>query len=52
MKKVSYRNLEDILMELDRELVKGALSGEHFREYFFSDCKCEKLAHCVKEIID
>ena len=52
VKKVTYRNLADILKELDRELVKGALSGERFREYFFNDCKCKELADCVKEIID
>ena len=51
VKKVTYRNLEDILKELDRELVKGALAGEHFKEYFFADCKCEKLAACVKELL-
>ena len=52
VKKVTYKNLTDILKELDRELVRGALSGEHFREYFFHDCKNESLADCVKEIID
>ena len=40
----------DILPELDRELVKGALSGEHFDEYFFRDCKDEAIAACVKEL--
>jgi ribose 5-phosphate isomerase RpiB len=52
VKKVTYRDLEDILKELDQDLVKGALSGEHFREYFFAHCKCEKLAACVKEILE
>lgn len=51
VKKVTYREITDILKELDRDLVKGALSGEHFKEYFFADCKCEKLAACVKEIL-
>jgi ribose 5-phosphate isomerase RpiB len=51
VKKVTYRDLGDILKELDQDLVKGALSGEHFREYFFANCKCEKLADCVKEIL-
>ena len=39
VKKVTYRELTDILMELDRELVKGALAGEHFQELFFKNCK-------------
>lgn len=51
VKKVTYRDLTDILKELDQDLVKGALSGEHFQEYFFKNCKCDKIAACVKEIL-
>ncbi|MBS5323157.1 MAG: RpiB/LacA/LacB family sugar-phosphate isomerase [Lachnospiraceae bacterium] len=51
VKKVTYREFTDILMEMDRELVKGALAGEHFRELFFANCKCEKIAACVREIL-
>lgn len=51
VKKVTYREFTDILMEMDRELVKGALAGEHFQELFFANCKCEKIATCVKEIL-
>ena len=51
VKTVTYRNITDILKELDQELVKGALAGEHFQEYFFKNCKCQKLAACVKEIL-
>lgn len=51
VKKVTYRELTDILMELDRELVKGALAGGHFQELFFKNCKCEKIGACVKEIL-
>lgn len=51
VKKVTYREFTDILMEMDRELVKGALAGEHFQELFFANCKCEKIAACVKKIL-
>lgn len=51
VKTVTYRDLCDILRELDRDLVKGALAGEKFQEYFFANCKCEKIAACVKEIL-
>lgn len=51
VKKVTYRDFTDILMEMERELVKGALAGEHFQELFFANCKCEKIAACVKEIL-
>lgn len=51
VKKVTYRELTDILKDIDSELVKGALAGEHFQEYFFANCKCEKIAACVKELL-
>ena len=51
VKTVTYRDICDILKELDRELVVGALSGGHFKEYFFRDCKNEKIAATVKELI-
>ena len=51
VKTITYRKLPEILKELDTELVKGALSGEHFQKLFFADCKCEELAACVKELL-
>lgn len=51
VKAVTYRDLGSILKDLDRELVKGALSGAHFREYFFANCKCGEILACVKEIL-
>ncbi len=46
----AFRPLADILRELDRDLVKGALSGEHFDEYFYADCKDASLAELVREL--
>ena len=51
VKEITHRKLAQILPELDRELVKGALAGEHFQEYFFAGCKDEELAKCVREIL-
>ena len=51
VKGVTYRDLCDILKEIDRDLVKGALAGAKFQEYFFANCKCEKLAAVVKELL-
>ena len=52
VKKMTYvQDMSVILKGLDRELVKGAFAGEHFAEYFFKDCKDEKIAATVKEII-
>lgn len=52
VKKVTHTDLVTILKNLDRELVKGAISGKHFREYFFADCKNEEIAACVKELLE
>lgn len=51
VKAVTYRDLCDILPELDRELVKGAFGGEHFQELFFSNCKDEKIARVVRSLM-
>ena len=51
VKTVTYRKLTDILRELDRDLVKGALSGEHFREYFDANCKDAEIKAVVDEIL-
>lgn len=52
VKKITHNDLCTILKNLDRELVKGAIAGEKFQEYFFANCKCEKLAVCVKELLE
>ena len=52
VKKVTYvQDMSVILKGLDKELVKGAFASEHFAENFFKDCKDEKIAATVKEII-
>ena len=48
---IAFRDLSDILKDLDRDLVKGAFAGEHFAENFFPACKDEKLAAIVKELM-
>ena len=51
VKSITYRDMTDILKEIDHDLVKGAFAGENFKELFFANCKCEKIANVVKEII-
>ena len=51
VKKVTHTDMIYILNNLDRELVKGALGGPHFAEYFYPSCKDEKIAACVKAIL-
>lgn len=51
VKTITHRDMADILGELDTELVKEAFSGAHFKEYFYRDCKCEKIRASVEKII-
>lgn len=48
----TYRRITDILPDLDRELVKGAVAGEKFSELFFASCKDEELASYVKTLLE
>ena len=52
VKKITHTDLVTILKSLDRDLVKGAISGVHFREYFFASCRDERIAACVKELLE
>ena len=52
VKKHTYRDLCDILPELDRELVKGALSTKGFKDYFEANCKDEKILNLVKSLLN
>lgn len=51
VKKVTHVDMVTILKNLDRELVKGALSGAKFEEYFFANCRCDKIAEAVREVL-
>lgn len=52
VKKITHTDLVTILKSLDKDLVKGAISGKHFQEYFFASCKNEEIATCVKELLE
>lgn len=48
VKAASYRDLISILKDLDQDLVKGAIAGAKFKEYFFANCKDQKLASFIE----
>ncbi len=52
VKKVTHTDMVYILKNLDRDLVKGAISGEKFKEYFFANCKCPEIEAAVKQILE
>jgi ribose 5-phosphate isomerase RpiB len=51
VKEVTHVDLVTILKNLDQDLAKGAIAGEHFQEMFFANCKCDKIAAAVKELL-
>lgn len=51
VKKVTHTDMVYILENLDRELVRGALSTRGFAEYFYANCKCDKIKACVEKIL-
>lgn len=51
VKKVTHTDMLYILKNIDQELLKGAVSGEHFAEYFFKDCKNDEIAEYIKSVL-
>ena len=47
----TLRPLIDCLKDIDPELVRGAVAGEHFAELFFASCKDEKIAEYVRTLL-
>lgn len=51
VKEITHTDMVTILQKLDRELVRGALAGAKFEEYFFANYKDDRIAACVKEML-
>lgn len=51
VKKVTHVDMVTILKNIDQELLKGAISGLKFKEYFYANCKCDEIKACIKDII-
>lgn len=51
VKKITHRDMCDILKDLDKDLAVGALSGAKFKELFYVGCKCDKMKEAVKSLI-
>ena len=52
VKKVTHTDIMTILKNIDQDLLKGAVSGEKFKEYFFANCQVAEIADYIKSIID
>lgn len=51
VKKVTHRDMVSILQDLDQDLAKGALSGKNFGSLFYPNCKDEKIADAVRQVL-
>lgn len=47
----TLRPMVDCLKDIDPELVRGAVAGEHFAELFFASCRDEEIAAYVKTLL-
>lgn len=52
VKKVTHKDMVTILKEIDQDLLKGAVSGERFKEYFFSNCKCKEIEAYIRNVLE
>ncbi|NSA89819.1 RpiB/LacA/LacB family sugar-phosphate isomerase [Clostridium beijerinckii] len=48
VKKVTHTDMLTILKNIDQDLLKGAVSGANFKEYFFDNCKCDEIKEYIK----
>lgn len=51
VKKVTHQDIMTILENIDQDLLKGAVSGPEFKEYFFDNCKCENIRAYIEKIL-
>lgn len=51
VRKAAFKDIITVLKEIDQNLLKGAVSGEKFQEYFFANCKCDKMREFIKSIM-
>ena len=51
VKRITHKDMVTILKEIDQDLLKGAVSGEKFKEYFFENCKCKEIEAYIKSIL-
>lgn len=52
VRKAAYKDIITVLKGIDQDLLKGAVSGEKFKEYFFANCKCDKMREYIKGLLE
>ncbi|NDL67441.1 RpiB/LacA/LacB family sugar-phosphate isomerase [Anaerotalea alkaliphila] len=51
VKKVTHQDMKTILQNIDQELLRGAVSGERFQEYFYANCQDAEIAAAIKKVL-
>lgn len=51
LKKASCHDMVSVLERADQELLKAAIAGERFEEYFFANCQDDAIAAQVRKIL-
>lgn len=51
VKKVTHQDILTILKNIDQDLLKGAVSGEGVKKYFFENCKNDEIAGYIKKVL-
>ncbi|GAA5170776.1 RpiB/LacA/LacB family sugar-phosphate isomerase [Viridibacterium curvum] len=51
VKAKSCKDMLTVLKEIDQELLKGAVAGPKFKEYFFANAKDDGIATYIKSIV-
>lgn len=52
IKKVTYQDIMTILQSIDQDLLKGAVAGEKFTEFFFANCQNALLEDFIRNILN
>lgn len=51
VKKITCNPMEDILQRIDREFLKATLMVEGFEEQFYENCRDERMAELIRELL-
>jgi len=50
-KEITHKDIMTILKTIDQEVLKAAISGEKFQEYFFENCQVKEIAEYLKGVL-
>jgi ribose 5-phosphate isomerase RpiB len=51
LKAASCHDMLTVLKTVDQDLLKAAIAGEHFQEYFFANCQDDAIAAYIRELL-